>query len=84
MAIMTELRAQRLEIIEETGPRGENMLGKDWGTETGRRQLKRCGKSTHGAGPWKVRTVFQEGARLVQSMLLPNCTRLKLRTECLF
>lgn len=37
MVIMTELRAQSLEIVEETGSRGENMLGKDWGTETGRR-----------------------------------------------
>lgn len=49
MVIMPELRAQRSEIIEETGPREENMLGTDWGTETGRRrQLRRCGKSTWG------------------------------------
>lgn len=83
MVIMTELRAQRLETIEETGPREENVLGTDCSTETGRRrQLRRCGKSTYGAKSWKVRTVFQEGARLVQSMLLPNCTSFSLRTEC--
>lgn len=82
MVIMPELRAQRSEIIEVTGPREENMLGTDWGTETGRRrQLRRCGKSTHGAGSRTVRTVFQEGATLVQSVLLPNGTGFSLRTE---
>lgn len=38
MVIETKLKAQRLEIIEEIGPRKEkeNELGTMWGTETGR------------------------------------------------